>query len=292
MRSADGERPALTKYTALGNTYLVYCETPGTPVLASLSETCRLLCDVHQGIGADGLLQLAERGDGSFDVTIWNPDGSVAEKSGNGIRIAAAHLWTEGMVQSRNFQLTTAGESVTCRVSQDGRHVSVDLGRARFDAEAIPVRCDADPVLDYPLRVGEAELRINAVSMGNPHCVLFCDEVTPALAVSFGPKIENHSIFPRRTNVQFAKVLDRGNIQIEIWERGAGYTLSSGTSSCAVAAVARRRGLVGETVAMHMPGGRLGVRIGENYSITLDGEVRKIADFQLDERFADLMSAT
>lgn len=235
----------LTKYQALSNDYLVL-DLP-----ADLDRVVPLLprlCDRHRGLGADGLL--------AFDpaelfVRIFNPDGSEAEKSGNGLRIAACHaVLRHG--RDTAFEISTIAAANPVRIVEvrGARVVSeLDIGRPTLDP-------DRWVFIDTP--AGRARCRI--ANVGNPHCVVFGEPVTRARCVELGPLIEHHPMFPNRTNVQLAEVLDRGNARIEIWERGAGYTLASGTSASAVAAVLIHMELTDETLRVRMPGGTLSIR--------------------------------
>ena len=267
------------KYHALGNDYVVLdSESRGrlTPALV------RRICDRHYGLGADGVL-VCETGAqaGAFALWIWNPDGSPAEKSGNGIRIYARYLWDHGMVTDEAFTIATPGGPVRCQVRDAGRQVHVEMGRASFDSRAIPVLGPRREVVDEPLDAGGQALRITAVTLGNPHCVAYVDEPTPALAQRLGPLIEHHPLFPRRTNVQFAQVLGRDRIRIEIWERGAGYTLSSGGSACAAAAASVRLGLCRGDVTVAMPGGTLEIGVGADWSLTMVGPASRVAEGEI-----------
>ena len=199
-------------------------------------------------------------------LRIFNPDGSEAEKSGNGLRIFARHLFDRGLAGGASFVVETAAGEVTCAVGEGGRSVAVDMGRVTFER------------MDGMLDVGGATLEYAAVSIGNPHCVILRPLVTAEEARRLGPLVEAHANFPKRTNVQFTQLLDRGNLQLEIWERGAGYTLASGTSAVAAAAVARRRDLADGAVSVHMPGGTLDVRIDENDFARISGPVVRVAD--------------
>ena len=261
------------KYHALGNDYLVYAE-PG-PFGLDTAQVTRI-CDRNFGLGSDGILVLEQRTAGHFQLRIINPDGSDAEKSGNGLRIFSRYLWDQGWVKDAWFDILTPGGLVQARVTPGGRSVEVAMGQADFSAPAVPVQVPAERAIDWPVQVLGRELRINAVSMGNPHCVVFIDPATAETARTLGPHLERHTLFPRRTNVQFVKVLDRGHLQIEIWERGAGYTLSSGTSSCAAAAVARLRGYCDDSVVVQTAGGRLYIEIDEAYRIFMRGAVQRI----------------
>ncbi|MEI2689558.1 MAG: diaminopimelate epimerase [Anaerolineae bacterium] len=207
----------------------------------------------------------------SFGLRIFNPDGSEAEKSGNGLRIFARYLWDRGLVDERPFSVATAGGLVTAQVESGGRMATVAMGRVSFDSQEIPVAGPRREALNETLHAGDTALRCCAATLGNPHCVVLREEVSAADAQRLGPLIETDARFPRRTNVQFMQVLDRGRVRIEIWERGAGYTLASGSSACAAAAVAHRLGLCDAQVTVSMPGGRLEVGIAPDWTVTLHG---------------------
>jgi diaminopimelate epimerase len=274
------------KYHALGNDYLVL--DPATVVEELTATRIRLICDRHYGVGSDGvLLGPLESAECDFRLRLFNPDGSEFEKSGNGLRIFARYLWDAGRVGLEPFTIMTPGGRVTCRVHPGGASVSVDMGQVSFHSSRIPVAGPPREVLNESLLVDGQELRFCAASIGNPHCVVLCAEVSAEQAHRWGPAIENDPRFPRRTNVQFMKVLDRGAIQIEIWERGVGYTLASGSSSCAAAAVAHRLGLCDSRVAVKMPGGSIDIAIAGDWSITMTGAVTRVCEGTLfDEMFA------
>ena len=278
-----------SRYHALGNDYLVM-EASQLPwgLSANLVER---ICHRHFGLGSDGIL-LHERphASGAFALRIYNPDGSQAEKSGNGLRIFARYLWDRGLVSVEPFQVATAGGTVTCCVHQGGKTVTVDMGSVSFASDAIPVLGPVREVLNEKLEVGGREVTFCAATVGNPHCVVLDVEPTQEQAQKLGPLIERHPSFPNRTNVQLLKVLSREAIQIEIWERGAGYTLASGSSSSAAAAVAHRLGLVDERISVSMPGGTIAIEIGAGLSIRMTGPVTHIADGDLAlEAVADLV---
>jgi diaminopimelate epimerase len=199
-----------------------------------------------------------------FALTIWNPDGSEAEKSGNGLRIFARWLWDHGRVGAEPFTVATQGGRVRCEVRDAGARIYVEMGRARF----------AGP--EETLELPDGLVRFSALSIGNPHCVVRLDEISPALARRLGPQLETHPRFPDRTNVQLVQVLARDRIQIEIWERGAGYTLASGSSSCAAAAAAVRWGACDGNVTVVMPGGTLAIGVGPDFELTMEGPAQKV----------------
>jgi len=271
-RSAPLKRDEFAKYHALGNDYLVLDGDLQRPKLDP--DRVRALCDRHTGVGSDGILALHRAKRGSLGLRIWNPDGSEAEKSGNGVRIFARFLWDLGYVRARELAIATRGGPVVARlavVNSEVRSIRVDMGRATFASGEIPVLGPERDVVDEPLRVGSLELRVTCVSVGNPHCVRFVSELHPEALRSLGPQLENHGMFPNRINVQLARVRSRSAIDALIWERGAGETRASGSSSCAVAAAAHRLGLVDRRVDVHMPGGSLRIEIGDDWALRMTG---------------------
>jgi diaminopimelate epimerase len=270
-----------TKYHALGNDYLVmdpsdYPGLPGEPEI-------KRICHRNFGVGSDGILWGPIREvDGRFRVRIFNPDGSEAEKSGNGIRIFSRYLWDNKLVASSAFPILTLGGEVLSEVAADGRSVRVDMGKVSFNSRDIPVQGEEREVLNEEITVGGQILTYCAATIGNPHCVVLSPEPSESLARQIGPLLEIDERFPNRTNVQFMRIIDRNNIEIEIWERGAGYTLASGSSSSASAAVARRLGLCDSDIVVHMPGGSLEIKIGDDYSVTMQGPVIKVCEGVID----------
>jgi diaminopimelate epimerase len=267
----------LIKYQALGNDYLVL-DLPGP--LGELVPLLPVLCDRHRGLGSDGLLAFHPQ---AMSVRIFNPDRSEAQKSGNGLRITAAHAVLEHGAGDA-FDLHTVGRANPVRVlSRDGAKVTteLDIGRASFRAADLPARFDGEPDrvhLDTPIGRVEAML----VSVGNPHCVVFGEPATKERCLELGPYLENHAAFPDRTNVQLFEVVDRGRVRVEIWERGAGYTLASGTSASAVAAACMRAGLVDDHVTIQMPGGDLLVRREKSGNLVQSGPARRVYRASID----------
>jgi diaminopimelate epimerase len=265
-------RDEFAKYHALGNDYLVLDGDLQRPALDA--ARVRALCDRHTGIGSDGVLALHRPRRGALELRIWNPDGSEAEKSGNGARIFARFLWDFGYVKKPELEIVTPGGPIVARLALRGREVReirVDMGRASFASADVPVLGPPREVVDEPLRVGSIDLRVTCVSVGNPHCVRFVSELHPEMLRSLGPQLESHAFFPKRTNVQLARVRSRGAIDALIWERGAGETQASGSSSCAVAAAAHRLGLVDRKVEVRMPGGKLRIEIGDDFALRMTG---------------------
>lgn len=275
------------KYQALGNDYVVI--DPRSTGLPVTPETVRLVCDRHFGIGADGVVHgpLEEPRPGvPVPLALFNSDGSVCGRSGNGLRMFALHLadrdagsWATG----DPFTLrTTAGDSPVRILDRAAGTVQVGLGIPVFDAAALPLlNEDGTPAegstLSVPLTVGEHKLTVTALDNGNPHTVVPVDEPTPELARDLGPGIAGHARFPHRTNVQFLRVVSRGVLAIEVYERGAGYALASGSSACAAASAARQLGLCDDRVEVRMPGGSVTVTLAADGAVTLTGEVRQVA---------------
>ena len=266
-----------SKYHALGNDYIVL--NPKDFVRGLSQEMIRQICRRNYGLGADGiLLGPFDCRECDFGLRIYNPDGSEAEKSGNGLRIFARYLVDQGYTEDRRFTVETQGGSVTCVVSPDGRSVKVEMGRVSFDSREIPVTGPAREVLNETIEVDGDSLTFCAATIGNPHCVVLIDQPTPETAWRYGPAIGRDKRFAENVNVQFMQVLDRANIKIEIWERGAGYTLASGSSSAAAAAVAYKLGLCGVDILVHMPGGQLAIQLDDDFNVSLTGPVSKICD--------------
>lgn len=274
------------KYHALGNDYLVLdpqdCPQCYTP------EQVAAICHRNYGLGSDGILYGPMPSDkADFGLQIWNPDGSEAEKSGNGLRIFARYLHDTGRITSAPFTVATLGGVVTCSVHQKDC-IEVAMGQVSFDADRIPVIGESGEVVARQLTIHDTPYDYCAATIGNPHVVLPLDAISQALAYRIGPVIENMTKkFPNRTNVQLLKVLDRHHIQIEIWERGAGYTLASGSSASAAAAVAHRLGACDNDITVHCPGGDIGIHIGEDYAITMTGPAFSVGTYEMQSAVAD-----
>lgn len=258
----------------LGNDYLVLEEGP-----AMTPDLVRAICDRHRGVGGDGVLEPTAAPDADHGVRIWNPDGSVAEKSGNGLRIYARWL-----VARRGaapvFTVSTGTERVACEV---GDEVRVAMGPARFAPSEVPVAGEA-PFVEQPIDLDGTTVTATAVGLGNPHCVIYRDEPLDTLPWrEWGRRLEVHPLFPNRTNVQVARVLGPRAVEARIWERGAGETLASGSSSCAVAAVGVRTGrLRAGEIEVRMPGGALHVRVDADGELHLRGPVEAVGVVEVD----------
>lgn len=272
------------KYHALGNDYIVI--DPEKFKLELSKKTIQTICHRNFGIGSDGILYGPILESGRMRLRIFNPDGSEAEKSGNGIRIFSRYLVDQQYVKDRSFELETLGGQVQVEIlDPKAGHVKVDMGVATFRSEWVPVKGKSREVINETLEIGGKSFAVTCVSVGNPHCVIPLKDISKERALELGPQVENHSMFPNRINMQLLRVLDRRNIQIEIWERGAGYTLASGSSSCAAASAAHRLGLVDKDVAVHMPGGVIEIGIRQDGHVSMTGPVSFVAQGEFAPEF-------
>lgn len=236
----------LAKYTALGNDMIVIDPAHGPVVMTP--ENVRLICDRHFGVGADGICYGPLSGNAPFIMRFFNPDGSEAERSGNGLRIFARYLWDAGYVGSPDFVMGMGGDTIPTHLDPTTGLITLEMGGLQL------------LFADQPLKVGEEMVLATAVTIGNPHCIIFTPELDRVH--TWGPLIETAPLFPHRTNVQLVNVLDDHTIQIEIWERGAGYTLASGTSASAAAAAAVCTGrCAANRLTVQMAGGHLTVDV-------------------------------
>jgi len=269
------------KYHGLGNDYLVI--RPADIVGNLETSQVQRICDRNYGVGSDGILFGPFDSDTSdFRLRILNPDGSEAEKSGNGLRIFSRYLYDQGLVHETPFTVETLGGTVTCHVHNGGRTVTVEMGKVSFLSTLIPVAGEEREVLREHMDIAGTTFEYCAATVGNPHCVILSGPITPELARQYGPLIEIDSRFPHRTNVQFLEVLDCRNIRIEIWERGAGYTLASGSSSTAAAAVAYKLGFCDPIITVHMPGGNLAISFSKDFTATMTGPATRVCDGSMD----------
>lgn len=284
----------LIRSHGLGNDYLVL--DSGEPMSPARA---RALCDRHEGVGGDGVLEPVPSDAAAFGLRIWNPDGSLAEKSGNGLRIFA-HWARHHRGAPLDFTVEVAAGLARCALEPEGGLITVDMGVATRDPARIP--CSA-PLDRAPLWVegpaGPERLWVSAVGIGNPHCVLFAEDQDPEHFSAqhaqgeggdplldrlpwrrWGAALERHPVFPQRTNVQLARVLSPERLALRVWERGAGETRASGSSACAVAVAAWAQGRAGAALSVEMPGGALDVWVGPDLSVRQRGPVVEIAQIE------------
>lgn len=258
------------KYHGLGNDYVVI--DPNVQDFNLTPEVIRLICDRNFGIGADGILYGPIKKGDVFKVRIFNPDGSEAEKSGNGLRIFSKYLFEKGYVTEKKFMIETLGGTVEVEIKDDSANlIRVAMGKITFNSDEIPVKGRKREVVNEQLEINKNKYKVTCASIGNPHCVILMDDISSKMAKELGPFVENHEMFPNRINMQLVKVIDRANIEIRIWERGAGYTLASGSSACAAAWAAHKLRLVDNEINVKMPGGNLLINIDQNEEIYMTG---------------------
>jgi diaminopimelate epimerase len=275
------------KYQAAGNDYLVI--DPRSTDFPLTREAIRLVCDRHRGIGADGVLYgplETPRPGVPVTLDLYNSDGSDCGRSGNGLRMFALHLagqeagaWADG----REFILRTAAGDCPVRVldAAEGR-VEVGMGRPSFDAADLPLLQDdgvpyGGRAVRVPLTVDGDELTVTCVYNGNPHTVVLVDAPSADLARRLGPGIARHPRFPNATNVQFIRMVDRSVMELEVFERAAGYVTASGSSACAAVSAARELGLCDGRVEVRMPGGSLEITVAEDGAVTMTGDAEQVA---------------
>lgn len=247
-----------TKMQGLGNDYVyVNCleekvENPG--------EVSKIVSDRHFGIGSDGLILIKPSQKADFCMDMYNADGSQGEMCGNGIRCVAKYVYDKGLTDKTQVSIETLAGIKYLDLTIEEDEVSlvrVDMGKPELIAENIPVTADTEMVIDTPVTVDGEEYRMTCVSMGNPHCVVFMDEVKNLDLEKIGPGFENHKQFPNRINTEFVKVIDEHTLEMRVWERGSGETLACGTGACATAVAAILNGHCKDEVTIHLLGGDL-----------------------------------
>ena len=273
------------KYQALGNDYLVI--DPNYFKISLSKNLIKKICDRNFGVGGDGILYGPFYRESKNPILkIFNPDGSEAEKSGNGIRIFAKYLFDQGYLKEDSFILETLGGKVmVSRNDSKAKNFTVSMGNLVFQSDLIPVRGPKREVINEKLKLDDKTLFINCASIGNPHCVIICDEISKDEVLKLGPKIERNNLFPKKINVEFVKILNKNKIQMEVWERGVGYTLACGTGSCAAAGVCYKLGLCNPKIKVIMPGGIIDIEILKDFQIKMTGDVFRVAHGYFSKEF-------
>ena len=274
----------------LGNDYVVM--DPKDLTFKLTPKTIKAICDRNWGLGSDGILAFVPSKKADFGLRIFNPDGSEAEKSGNGLRIFARYLHATGKTKKKRFTVETKGGLVSIDLHID-RHgdaaaATVEMGIASFKPDALPCSLGVPELIQQPIEAAGRSLIFTGVSVGNPHCVVFKptgESWSREELLALGPALEHHKLFPKRTNVQLVVPTGRNEVFILIWERGAGETQASGSSSCAAASAAVRLGLVKSPVTVKMPGGVLNIDVALDFSLTMKGPVAEVARGTLSPSF-------
>lgn len=250
------------KWHGIGNDFIIVENVEVTPEIAAK------LCDRRFGIGADGIFNAIKTPDADIGWNFYNSDGSIAQMCGNGIRCFAKYAYQKGLVNKKKFTVLTKRGIVIPEILDSGL-VKVDMGEPIFEAEKIPV--NAVNPMDFEVE----GYRASAVSMGNPHCLIFTNEDGKTLAKRDGAKIENAKIFPEKTNVEFINVLNFSKIEVNVWERGCGITMACGTGACASVAAGVKKGLLDNKVEVILPGGTLFIDYSDK-NIFMTGEAEKV----------------
>ena len=278
------------KYHGLGNDYLVY--DPNKNKLELNPRRVQLLCNRNFGVGADGILEGPLLSGEGISMTVWNPDGSRTERSGNGVRIFAKYLKDAGYVQKKDFVIDCQGEQVSVHyLNEEGTRLKASMGKASFWSDEVPVTGPRREIINETMVFGRIPYPVTCVTVGNPHCVILLDEISKDLVCRIGKYSECARQVPEKINTQIIKVLDRTHTQTEVYEGGAGYTLAWGSGCCAAAAAAFRLGLTDPKVIVQMPGGTLEVEIGEDGVLRMTGDVGYVGSVHLGSSFSEQLRA-
>jgi diaminopimelate epimerase len=248
-----------TKMQGAGNDY-VYVDCFRQTLPRDLPALARKISDRHFGVGGDGLILIGASERADARMRMFNADGSESEMCGNGVRCVAKYVYDHGIAVKPTLTIETGRGILTLDVEARGgkvQRVRVDMGEPILQAERIPTTLPGNPPVNAALAVGERSFAVTCVSMGNPHCITYVDEVTDTLVHGIGPQIEHHAAFPRRVNAEFVRVNRPDDVTMRVWERGSGETLACGTGACAVAVAGVLTGRTGRTLTAHLPGGDL-----------------------------------
>lgn len=272
-----------TKMHGCGNDY-IYIDCT-RELIEDIPETARKLSDRHFGIGADGLILIRPSTKGDFFMDMYNSDGSRARMCGNGIRCFAKYVYDNGLTDKRElFIETLSGIKRIELIVTDGKvaEVTVNMGVPATDPKLIPVISDKDKLVNEPITVNGREYRVTCISMGNPHAVVFTEDIKSLPLSEIGPLFENHNIFPDRVNTEFIHVTDKNNIEMRVWERGSGETLACGTGACASVVAGVLNGYTEREVKVLLPGGSLKIRYDEkDGSVYMTGPAVKVYDGEI-----------
>lgn len=283
-------RITVEKYHGLGNDYLIY--DPNKNKMELNPFNVQLMCNRNFGVGADGVLEGPVLDNDRISMVVWNPDGSVAEKSGNGVRIFAKYLKDAGYVQKKDFTIySQGGEAAIHYLNEEGTRLKASMGKVSFWSDDVPVEGPRREIINETMVFGRIPYPVTCLSIGNPHCVILMDEISKDLVCRIGKYSESAKQFPEKINTQIMKVLDRTHIQTEVYERGAGYTLASGSGCCAAAAAAYRLGLTDPKMVVQMPGGTLELEIDERGIVHMTGDVGYVGTIKLGNHFTEQLRA-
>ena len=262
-----------TKMHGIGNDY-IYIEATTLPPHTDLPALSRRLSDRHTGIGGDGIILICDSPVADFRMRIFNADGSEAKMCGNGSRCVGKYVYDKGLTDSTSITLDTLGgiKHITLHPGPEGtvESATVDMGVPSTVPTEIPVKASS-PMLDAPVETSAGSVRLTAVSMGNPHGVIFTDDLSTSTVHTLGPELEHHPMWPDRANIEFARLDSPDHITMRVWERGSGETMACGTGACATAVAAHLTGRTGTAVTVSLPGGDLRIEIAPNGHVMMTG---------------------
>jgi diaminopimelate epimerase len=271
-----------TKVHGTANDFVVVDARGGVP--GDPAVLAPRLCDRHRGVGADGLILVLPSEQADARMRIVNADGSAAEMCGNGIRGFAKFVLDRGLVRANPLRVETDAGVKTLHAEVEGgrvRRVAVDMGEPEWDGRRIPVDADG-AIVERPLEVAGETHRVTCVSMGNPHCVVFVDDVRRLDLAALGPRFEHHPFFPKRVNTEFVRVVDRRRLEMRVWERGAGETMACGTGACAAAVAAARTGRAERASVVTLPGGELDIAWRPDDHVVMTGDAVEVFDGRIE----------
>ena len=271
-----------SKMLGLGNDYIyVNCLEHK---LKHPEEVARIVSDRHFGVGSDGLILICPSDRADFEMRMFNADGSEGKMCGNAIRCVGKYVYDRGFTDRKTLQIDTRSgvKTLELTLEDDGKvsTVRVDMGRASLRARDIPVETDYDDFVSQPMLVHGEVFLVTCVSMGNPHAVIFCDDVEDLPLEDIGPLFENHEKFPDRINTEFIELVDRQTLKMRVWERGSGETFACGTGACAavVAAVVNGHCDAGDEVTVRLRGGELKITCREDFTVLMEGPAAHVFD--------------
>jgi diaminopimelate epimerase len=268
-----------TKMHGAGNDY-VYIDCFAEPVPSDIVATAIAISDRHTGVGGDGLVLIGPSEKGDARMRMFNADGSESEMCGNAIRCVAKYVYDRGLAKKSELKIETGRGVLTMQLSTGGNgkvdRVTVNMGAPILEAARIPTTLPGNPPLNVPLEVAGQTIQVSCISMGNPHCVTFVDEVNDDWVLRVGPQIERHPAFPRRVNAEFIQVVSKDEFIMRVWERGSGETLACGTGACASAVAAALTGRTNRTVTAHLRGGDLKLEWSEAGDVFMTGPAAEV----------------
>jgi len=267
------------KMHGAGNDFVVMTFTEDLP--KDLSQLAISMCDRHFGIGADGMMIAAPSQTSDINMIFYNADGTIAEMCGNGVRCFSRYVFEEGLVQSTHFDVETLAGVQNIELKEKNglvNSVRVVMGKPILESKSIPAVSKSDLFADEPVLIDDKKYMLTSMRVGVPHTMIFNDTFDSDMVLEIGPIVEKHMYFPEKTNVNFVEVMNKDNMRVATWERGAGATLACGTGACASFYAAFSKGLVGASVTIHVPGGTLQISLSENGEIIMEGNAVLVAE--------------